>query len=232
VKISPESGKYVFKKISGLKKLNFRCKFFFAIACSLVFIVSCNKEEELGLEIQPLEDRITVGFSNGAGLTAYSVHDDSIRTDKTLVSLLGSYFDPVFGFNTAGFYVQLRLPNTNVDFGPNPVLDSIVLSLVYTGNHYGKLAARQRVHVYEILEGFHRDSAYYAYTRLHCSPVDLANKSFVPRPRDSVQLGGLRFAPQLRMKLDPSLGQKFLNASATPDLEDNTKFLEFLKDCM
>jgi hypothetical protein len=204
------------------------CNFFFTIVLFLSTLSSCKKNEEVGIEVQPQEDLLVVGYDGGSGIVAYSLREDSVRTDETLLNLMGSYFDPVLGVNTAGFYVQFRLPNNNVDFGTNPGVDSIALTLAY-GGYYGDISTRQTVHVYEILEDYYKDSIYYSTKRLNCSASDLANTTFVPKPSDSVVIGGLYSAPHLRIKLDNSIGQKFIAASASASLTDNSSFLQFFK---
>jgi hypothetical protein len=195
----------------------------------LLLLSSCKRNEEIGFEVQPPEDKIIVGFNENSGIVAYTVREDSVRSDETLLNLMGSYADPIFGTTTAGFYVQFRLPDNNVDFGTNPAVDSIVLTLAYAGGYYGDLTTTQSVNVFELTEGFLLDSTYYSNRRLSCSSTDLCNNYFIPKPSDSVEFGGLMYAPHLRLKLNNSLGQKFIDASGTADLADNPNFLLFFK---
>lgn len=194
----------------------------------LCTLVSCEKKEEIGFEVQPPEDKITVGFGDSCGLTAYTVRDDSVRTDETLLNLMGSYHDPVFGTSTAGFYVQFRLSDNNVSFGTNPVVDSIVLCLEYDGGYYGDLTTVQSARVFEVNETFLIDSNYYSSDRFECNSTDLYTGHFKPNLKDSVFVDTLAYPPQLRLRLNNSLAQKFLNASTT-ELSDNPNFLLFFK---
>lgn len=195
----------------------------------LLLLSSCKKNEEIGFEVQPPEDKITIGFSENSGIVAYTIREDSVRTDETLLNLLGSYFDPVFGTSTSGFYVQFRLPDNAVNFGINPAVDSIVLTLAYSGGYYGDLTTMQSIDVFEVNETFLIDSAYYSNKRLSCYSTDLCNNYFLPKPSDSVEFGGLTYAPHLRLKLDNTLAQKFINASGTSDLDNNPNFLLYFK---
>jgi hypothetical protein len=212
-----------------LKKISGRCIFFCTFFILLLAIQACKKDEEIGIIVQPPEDKIVVGFNNGSGIVAYSIRDDSIKTDETLLNLLGSYFDPILGTSTAGFYVQIRTPDNNVNFGPNPVIDSVILTLAYNGGYYGDLTAQQSVNVFEVTQDFFIDSNYYSNNRLYCSATDLCDVSFFPKPTDSVVIGGVNYVPHVRLKLNNSLGQKFLDASGTSALYDNTNFLMFFK---
>ena len=141
---------------------------------------------------------------------------------------MGSYHDPVFGTSTAGFYVQFRLSENNVSFGTNPVVDSIVLSLEYDGGYYGDLTTVQSARVFEVNEIFLIDSNYYSFNRFDCYSQDLYTGHFKPNLKDSVQIDTLMYPPQLRLRLDNSLAQKFLNASAA-NLSDNPNFLLYFK---
>lgn len=195
----------------------------------LLTLISCKKNEEIGFEVQPPEDKIVVGFNDQGGITAYSIRDDSVKSDETLLNLLGSYHDQVFGTSTAGFYVQFRLSDNNVSFGTNPVADSIVLCMAYSGGYYGDINTVQSAKVYEVQQTFLLDSTYYSFNRFNCSSTDLYTGHFKPRPNDSVTIGSLTYAPHLRFRLDNSLAQKFINASGTADLADNPSFLLFFK---
>jgi len=209
-------------------------KFLFSLpSCAaillLLTLISCQKNEEIGFEVQPPEDKIIVGFNDQGGIVAYTVREDSVRTDETLLNLLGSYFDPIFGTSAAGYYVQFRLSNSNVAFGTNAVVDSIVLALAYSGGYYGDITTVQSADVFEVEETFLIDSSYYSFDRLNCSSTDLYTNSFLPKPNDSVHIGTNVYAPHLRLRLDNSLAQKFITASGTSDLANDPNFLLFFK---
>lgn len=194
----------------------------------LVALNSCNKNEELGVNVLPPEDLLNVGYTISIPVTAYTVKDDSIRTDKTLYNLTGSFYDPVFGQTTAGTYTQFRLSTNDVNFGTNPVCDSIVLSLTYY-SYYGDTNTSLTLNVFEIAEDFYADTTYYAYDELGVYKQNLANFTFFPRPSDSVTLDSTSYAPHLRVKLKKTLGQKFINASGSSYLANNENFLQFFK---
>jgi hypothetical protein len=194
-----------------------------------ISMTSCNKNEEIGSNIQPSENLLNVIFVNNIPITAHSLIEDSIRSDETILNLIGSYNDPIFGTTTAGFYSQFRLTTSAVDFGTNPVCDSIFLSLAYNGGFYGDTSSLMTLNVYEISQSFTLDNSYYSNERLGIFKNNLANYSFKPKLGDSVKIDGTNYAPQLRLKLNRSLGQKIISASGTSHLTDNTSFLEYLK---
>ncbi len=190
------------------------------------FLFACKEPDIVGIEVQPAGDQLNVEHCDTISLFAYSVLEDSIRTDETTYNLLGSSFDPVFGKCAASFYAQLRLSVNNVNFGTNPVLDSIVLSLPYA-TIYGDTNAQQTVKVYEIAEDIYKDSIYYSNRDFLTTGVPIASMTFTPNIRDSVTVGNDKLPPQLRIHLNAAVGQKFLDASGSTSLSDNNNFLNF-----
>lgn len=208
-------------------RFNFRYHFLYVLIIS-IFGFSCNKNEELGSNVQPQENMLNVSFDKSFPIYAHTIKEDSIKTDETTINLIGSYYDPIFGLTTAGMYTQFRLITENVDFGTNPVCDSIILSLAYY-SHYGDTNANLNLNVYEISDNFYLANSYYSSDRLGTYKTNLANINFVPQLTDSVNIGGTNYAPQLRVKLKKSLGQKIIEASGTSYLADNTSFADFFK---
>lgn len=64
-------------------------------------------------------------------LVAYNTNSDSIRSDEKLLqnAVLGVYEEPVFGRTKARFISQARLGTLNPDFGANPEMDSVILTI-------------------------------------------------------------------------------------------------------
>ena len=203
--------------------------------CIIYFLVSilfsCKEPDTVGLNVQPTNDKMNVVHCDTITLVAYSTKEDSIRSDQTYYNLLGCSNDPIFGKNSASFYTQIRLSSDNVYFGVNPVLDSMVLSLVY-GSVYGDTTAKQTIKVYELAQNIYQDSMYFSNRDFLTTGVPLATNTFVPDIRDSIKLGKdtvTKYAPQLRIRLNPLLGQKFINESGQTPIADNTDFLNFFK---
>jgi hypothetical protein len=161
---------------------------------------------------------------------AFSMIQDSIRTDKSSTLIMGSMVDPVFGKVTAGFFTQLMLSSEGVDFGKSPVLDSLVLMLRYSG-FYGDTNSIQHVKVYEISEDFSYDSLHFSNQKLATYPTLLADQDFIPRINDSVKVYNDTIVPHLRINLSnltSYLGRKILEAPADA-MATNTAFIKFLK---
>jgi hypothetical protein len=192
---------------------------------------SCKKDPyEIGFDLLPPSDTLNVITTDTCTVEAFSMIQDSVRTDKTASLIMGSMMDPVFGRTTAGFYSQLRLSSEGVDFGDNPVLDSVVLQLFYNG-YYGDTLTRQNVKVYEISEDFVYDSVKFSNQQLSTYPTLLANQDFIPNITDSVSEYKEKVAAHLRInlsKLTNYLGNKILTAP-TDALATNAAFVKFLK---
>jgi len=191
-------------------------------------IYSCQEPDILGLEVQPVGDKLNVVYTDTISLYAHSVKEDSIRADESSYNLLGFSDDPIFGKNTASFYTQLRLSYNNVNFGNTPHCDSIILSLAYK-KVYGDTNAQQTVKVYRLGQDIYLDSSYYSNRELLTTGALLGSKTFIPKPNDSIYLGSDSvgpYAPQLRINLSNTLlGDDFLGTSLT----DNANFTNFFK---
>lgn len=197
----------------------------------LLFFISCKKDpDKIGIDIQPPEDRLKVKFSDTSSIVAYSVIVDSVLTNGLSVNLVGSSYDLVFGKTVASFATQILLSKAGIDFGENPKLDSLILSMVYVG-YYGDTNTLQTFSVYELSEDIFVDSNYYSNKRVQHSDIDLAHYSFYPRPNDSLVVDETTEAPQLKINLNaitPALGDKILNAPEDV-LADNNQFIDYIK---
>lgn len=194
---------------------------------SSFLVISCESDEQLGLDIQPPSDLLGVEHCDTIGIIAYSDREDSVRTDETSRNLAGYYNDPVFGPVYASFCTQIRLSEEDVDFGNNVIIDSVVLSMeyydVYVNN---KTNNRITLSVYELADPLYIDSAYYSNMPFSTGQL-LGSKTFVPAPNDSVPVGDDIKKPQVRINLDKNLGKDFVTAASMGLLTDNTTFEDF-----
>ncbi|MBI9038262.1 MAG: DUF4270 domain-containing protein [Bacteroidales bacterium] len=202
---------------------------FYSMALSLI-VFACQKDpSEIGLNIQPPNSVIDAFFTDSISLYGHSELVDSVRTSNTSVSLLGSYYDPIFGTTTANLYTQFLISSSGIDFGENPVLDSLVVFFNYSG-FYGDVTTTQTIRVYELSDSdsLSIDSSYYSNQSKPHYETLLAEKTFQPKPYDSVLIDTTNYAPFLRFNisnLTEELGYKFLNA----DTSNYTSYEKFLK---
>lgn len=220
-------------------------KFFFILPLSVsLCLTSCDESSVVGLDVQPENDLLHVGYQDSTTIFTKTVDGDSLITDESLITtgvgLIGKYNDPVFGTTSASMYTQVRLPSNiaSTTFGTAPVCDSIILSLVYDGTVYGKKDRKnQTLNVYQISESMSQSTTYYSNKTLTLlSSADLTEDDgfvFKPSPLDSVgtvtTAGVVVLKPQVRARLDNSFGQLLLNNQTTGNLASNAAFQSFFK---
>lgn len=203
---------------------------------SLIFIAvlllfdACSKPAGLiGVLVQPEDSKLSVVYTDTAEIVVYSFPEDSVRSDELSVNLIGANTDPVFGQTTAGVYLQFNLEEVEHRFGPNPVMDSMVLFLLYA-NEYGDTNTNLTFRAYEMLEGITKENAYYSNLRLPLNPTDVSNTTFKPTPNDSLKFDGDTYPPMLKVRMDynAELANKLLTA---PDnvMDSNSAFQEYFK---
>lgn len=207
------------------------------MALALIFSGCENDPDRIGIDLQPDADKLNVFYTDTVTVLAHTIRVDSVRTDETSRIMLGSYNDPIFGSSSSSLALQLRLSSTSIDLGTTPVLDSIVLSIDYTtvpmGSNtimpaYGDTTTAQTWNLYELDQSIYVDSIYYSSTQVALKSGEIATKTFVPHPTDSISLDSVKTQPRLRIKMDDSFVQKFRDATPT-DFESIEKFLQFFK---
>lgn len=196
----------------------------------IFFLSACTKEENIGQDIVELPgDQLNVVYVDTLTINAHSYIDDSLRTDETSLSTLGSYKDAIFGTTTSGFYTHLRIAANNLTFGNLPVCDSIILSLKYN-SLFGDTNFYNVIRVYELTQSIYKDSSYYSNMQeLTYDPTPLATLNTQFKIKDSVLIDGVKQAPQLRIKLDESFANKIMAKSGGTELSTNEEFLKFIK---
>ena len=194
----------------------------------LLFASACKRNQVGGLEIQPSDQILGVVTADTFTIVPYTVREDSLQTNRNQYMLLGSYFDPEFGWSSSSVVAQPRLSSDNVDFGDGPlVCDSIVLSLQFQAT-YGNLDA-QSFTVYEVTESYELDSAYYSNRNIPVEATPIGEINLVkPNPFDSVVTEDGTVPAQMRLPLDVAFGQRLLDASSTI-YESNDEWLEYFK---
>ncbi|HAA01424.1 MAG TPA: hypothetical protein DEP18_01150 [Flavobacteriales bacterium] len=195
---------------------------------------ACRKSDaDLGATVQPADDILNGTVMDTLTLRTFTRVSDSLRTDELANNLIGSINDPVFGKAKAGIFTQIRLAANAPDFTPGDIIiDSLVLSLVYQ-SYYGKLDAQQ-FHVYEITDTLYQDSAYYSTTVKQTDPTDLVVGGYSIQTPNTLSwfhdpIIGDSSKPQLRLRLDNSLAQRFANESGNATLADNDNFTRWFK---
>lgn len=192
-----------------------------------ILLTTCKKEEnELGLNLQPPGDKLNVKSTDTTTVVAYSQIADSVKTDETSVTLLGSILDPIFGKTTASFYTQFRLSLPAFDFGTTPYPDSLVLTLDYHGI-YGDSTSPMTVKVYELEDELFIDSAYFSKETKAVKSTLLAQMTFTPNLTDSVAVEGDTLAPHLRINLTSLTNELAMKLLTADSMASNSSFLHY-----
>ena len=193
-------------------------------------ISSCRKESEIGVDILPQDDLIDLNSSDAFPILAYTVAEDSLRSDESPIVQIGTVYDEIFGITTAGLYTQLSIPNSqqNITFGTNPVLDSAELWLKYDFDFYGDTLIPQTFNVYQMTQTIVRDSAYYSNQTKSYYPQAIGSATFDPHPRTETVSNTDTLPSFLKIKIDNSFAQLIMNESNGANLANNAAFQAFM----
>jgi len=196
-----------------------------------------NDPDEIGIGIQPDSEKLNVLFTDTVSVFAHSVYVDSIRSDETSRTMLGSYYDPVFGVSTSSLALQLYLSSSSIELGDSPVLDSMVMSLEYTSAvltgsddlvAYGDTTTPQTFRIYELDDTLSVNSNYYSNYEVPVKQAEIGSLTFEPRPTDSITIDTTKYKARLSIKMEESFVDKFRDASAD-DFASLESFLSFFK---
>jgi hypothetical protein len=221
----------IFKKSTSNSYINLAL-----LCCILSFLLSCNKNDSFGVEIQPENQNIYGQYVDTLFLATSTILSDSIKTDELNgVSPLGTYVDPIFGKTQASIFTQIRLAQA-YDFRPENngsldslIIDSIVLYLALDGS-YGDLNP-QIFEVYQLDSTIIKDSSYYSNSQISEQSIDLTNAlSLETNPLIPGSFAGqLVDEAILRIPLNIiNFGLPIINESGNSSLEGNDEENQFL----
>jgi len=229
-----------------LKKsfFTFRRLLWAIIITSAVFVASCEKEINFGLNQLPENDIVDLKMDTTIIPMCYTFLDDSVPTDRTATGFVGSYLDPIFGFTKASCAFQFSR-STILSTSEIPQADSAVLYLVfskkvyntntlteYYGNEY---EAEQTLKVYSVTERLKltyidpndtsetiKSTHYYASdnpSRFYNEDGMLAQIRFLPSQNDTM----------LSIRLPLNLAQSLVDTSNAKYYDSDSLFFEFFK---
>jgi len=190
---------------------------FLTFSLLVAVTAGCRKPDgNIGLALQP-EAELLALTTDTLPLSIEMVPVDSLRTDKRSRLLLGSTIDPVSGLTEAWFSTELRLSQTSIDFGDNPVCDSVVFTLKHNAPSYG-LIMDQQIKVEQLTDTLVFDTAYYANNRQQTTGINLVDATRQPvqmHPSNPLLIGSDTLSAQVRIMLQTSFGQSILDADTT-----------------
>ena len=199
------------------------------LALTLLMLGGCKKNDQsLGLDLLPGSKLIDARYHRETGtISAYTFTDEKIRVDKPGYNIFGSFNDPLFGRTTASFAAQFRL-TYYPPYGKDPVLDSVVVSLVYR-QIYGDTITPQQVKVYKLVQPLNFDAEYLS----SFNPKTLTNDTvigtadFIPKFRTD-STGQDTTVQEISVRLSDQLGNMLLHADSL-DMINNDAFLNYFK---
>lgn len=214
--------------MSFTKHLQFS-RLFLAVFAIISFLSACEEPDGIGLEVLPDGEEMPIAWVDTFTVDARTIFDDSVATSNLASTyLIGDFGDPIFGRVRSELYTQFLLSSSDIDFGANPMVDSVVLNLAYAGA-YGntdKLRGLQTFGVYRLNDELEDDSTYYSNISRKIFPKYLGQKEFRPDLYSNVVVGEDTLPPSLRMPLTPYFGQSILNSSK---LSSNEEFITEFK---
>lgn len=207
-------------------KNNYKVHLFALITLAITTLISCEEKSSIGIEVLPSGDLISV--RNSVQSTKSFTHsEDSIRTDETSSSMLGSFTDSLFGNTTIDFAAQFRLYEFP-DFGPNAKVDSVKLYLYYR-IVYGDTITKQKFSVYELKSPLDIDKKYTQDIDLKSMASSKLLGEFEYKPKIKIDSTSKdTFYQLINIPIDISLGQKLFNADSL-QMINNDVFLEYFK---
>ena len=140
-----------------------------AVTFLTILIISCNDTlDQMGLSIQPGQDRLVVGVDT-LQLQARTVKVDSMYA-RTKFPVLGEYSDPVFGSIKSEYIAEFFLP-TGTEFKSGAIIDSVKAVLSYT-TMMGDSIAPMGLSVYEVNKSLKGTNDY-----THIEPIEYSDMS-------------------------------------------------------
>ena len=196
--------------------------------CHLTVLWGCTKSQtDIGLGLRPPTDSLQVRVIDTATVVFQTIREDSLETDELSTGLLGQVHLPGFSHITAGLLTQLRLSATDINFGVNPVADSMFLQLRYTGDAYGQLLP-QHLSVQPLVDSLSRDSAYYSNLMMETTGEEWVADGTGPwvfEPTSNLYIGNDTLAPQLRLPLSLDAAQSILDLDSA-SFDDNAAWFD------
>jgi hypothetical protein len=215
----------------------------FALLLIAALLFSCKADEtDIGSDLIPGEDQLGM-YTYEADVRCKTVREDSfpvfLKGTSLPALLLGSYVDPIFGKVQANFAAQFAPSKASFTFGDAAVIDSVILSLEYTGSKpfYGDISkwkGAQRFKVYELNEDILADTVttYYSNHNVQYKPTLLGEKSVIPNNTSGFTWKKDTLVttenPQLRIKLNDNAKSVFQNATAA-NLVDGTSWYNYFR---
>ncbi len=197
----------VIKEINlGRKVVKLSATFF---ALIMVFSACKKEDSDIGSDLQNSE--LNLITTDTVTVLAYSDELEGLESDETSINLLGRYVDPVFGGVDCGIVTQILPEALTQDFPSMSeiTMDSVVLAFRYSSiNFYGEFDSLT-LEVFEIDDALDREAEYTTSdvpTILGDNLILDGHETIFPDFISDQIVGEDTLGPQLRIRLDPSVG--------------------------
>lgn len=205
---------------------------FLLCAVSLIGFSACDKPTDLQADgLLPQEDVLYANQTDTARILSYIVREDTLSTDELSACMLGSYTDETFGRTLASFATQFVLSGANPTFPETFEVDSVILSVAYTGYSYGSLGEGY-LSVRELSDDLPKSEG---FNSSYNAPV--LNENLLADPSQTFQFKPKTYlfgtedslAPQLRIPLKTALGTRLMQPADPAVLESDENFQAYFK---
>ncbi|WP_040280550.1 DUF4270 domain-containing protein [Psychroserpens damuponensis] len=124
-----------------MKKIKIALRQIALLAVLLLSFIACDKDFA-NIDSDIINNGNATHFNTNSRLfdvIAYTKALDPVQTNALPTNLLGVYTDPTvsYGTSTASFVTQLRGNLQDPDFGGNPVIDSVIMTIPYFSSAIG-----------------------------------------------------------------------------------------------
>ena len=198
---------------------------------SIVTLASCEDPTEIGIDLQD-ENQIGTDFTDTITINTGTVLlPDSILSFKTTPAQVGILADPVLGTVKATTYTEVGLGGTDVSFGENPQVDSMVLTLDYSAI-FGNKTKPLKINVFRLTEAFQEKASYFTTTKLATEASPLASTTLVPllyEKKKVFDVDSTAARRLIKVKLPQSLINEFVAQSGKDPLKSQANFEAFFK---
>lgn len=185
---------------------------FFAL---MILLGACKKDEtDIGSGLQG--EGLNIFTTDTFELITYGELIDSMESDETSINLLGAYNDPIFGGVNCGFTTQIVPEGLTQSFPEigDYTMDSVVLALRFSSINYYANLDDITVEVYEIDDVLQRDDqVYHTFDKPNTVGSNLVLPGYETLTPDfvkSVVVGSDTLSPQLRIRLNTTLGDELI----------------------
>ena len=204
----------------------------FWLGSALLLLVMCNDPSPLGSDF--LKDvELDIGFTDTFSINAFTIHEDSIETyspsslTPIRTYLVGTLNDPIFGRSESNIYTQLDYDVFSPPSLSDAVLDSVVLTLAFDSlGIYGDTTQPLQIQVDRLIENMNiAESTYSNHGFLGKKVGELTNYIYsadsitIIETNSSGDLDTIQTAPQLRIRLNNSIGEELIELDTSGVLD-------------